>query len=266
MHPTSTAYSELQQAYDLYNQRLFGGNLPDCLITLQRKSRTMGYFASAQFANREGEVTDEIAINPEYFAVIPLVEILQTLVHEMVHLFQKHFGSPSRKTYHNAEWAAKMEAIGLMASSTGRVGGKKTGQTMSDYVIPGGLFEQVTAELLTTGFTVTWLDRAPPYSGREVEQAAVKDPIASLFITTSEALTAPAASPALAAVLTSREARPRLNKSLRQRYSCPSCRLNAWGKPGLRILCIDCSVPLVGSTNVTQNEIQEDDPENGSGN
>lgn len=33
---TERAYAELQQAYDFYNQRLFDGQLPDCLITFQR--------------------------------------------------------------------------------------------------------------------------------------------------------------------------------------------------------------------------------------
>ncbi len=33
---TERAYSELQQAFDFYNQRLFDGELPDCLITFQR--------------------------------------------------------------------------------------------------------------------------------------------------------------------------------------------------------------------------------------
>lgn len=32
---TERAYSELQQAFDFYNQRLFDGELPDCLITFQ---------------------------------------------------------------------------------------------------------------------------------------------------------------------------------------------------------------------------------------
>jgi len=33
---TERAYNELQQAFDFYNQRLFNGELPDCLFTFQR--------------------------------------------------------------------------------------------------------------------------------------------------------------------------------------------------------------------------------------
>lgn len=89
MEPTAKTYAELRLAYEHFNATLFGGQLPDCLLTLQREKRTYGYFSAARFGNREGQTTDEIAMNPEYFAVIPLIEILQTLVHEMCHLSGK---------------------------------------------------------------------------------------------------------------------------------------------------------------------------------
>ncbi|HBL4937193.1 TPA: SprT-like domain-containing protein, partial [Escherichia coli] len=101
---TERAYSELQQAFDFYNQRLFDGELPDCLITFQRGKNTMGYFSYRRFvaADGSGRMIDEIALNPEYFPVYPLIEVMQTLVHEQCHMWQYHYGNPSRKTYHNA--------------------------------------------------------------------------------------------------------------------------------------------------------------------
>lgn len=77
--PTEEAYAELQAAYDFYNDHLFASQerLPACLITYQREKRTMGYFSQARFIRRDGIKADEIAMNPDYFAVIPLVEILQ---------------------------------------------------------------------------------------------------------------------------------------------------------------------------------------------
>lgn len=87
--PTAQAYAELQAAFDHYNRELFGGELPPCLITMQREKRTYGYFSSERFVHRhDRSKTDEIAINPSYFAVVPLLEVLQTLVHEMVHAWQ----------------------------------------------------------------------------------------------------------------------------------------------------------------------------------
>jgi hypothetical protein len=69
--PTRDTYSELQQAYEHFNQRLFEDSLPHCLITLQREKRTCGYFSAARFASLDGSTTDEIALNPAYFAAVP---------------------------------------------------------------------------------------------------------------------------------------------------------------------------------------------------
>lgn len=40
-----------------------------------------------------------------------------------------------------------MEMIGLMPSDTGKEGGKKTGKSMADYAIEGGLFLEVVATI-----------------------------------------------------------------------------------------------------------------------
>ncbi|MGC3743111.1 SprT-like domain-containing protein [Pseudomonas aeruginosa] len=126
--PTHEVYAELQLAYEHFNVQLFDGQLPDCLITLQRERRTYGYFSRKRFARRSGEMTDEIAMNPGYFAIRSLRKTLSVLAHEMVHLWQFHFGAPGRRGYHNKEWAARMEALGLMPSNTGAPGGKRLGE------------------------------------------------------------------------------------------------------------------------------------------
>ena len=69
----------------------------------------------------------------------------------MAHAWQQHFGNPGRRGYHNEEWADKMESIGLMPSSTGKLGGSRTGEKMADYAIKGGLFMQATDKLLAAG-------------------------------------------------------------------------------------------------------------------
>jgi hypothetical protein len=94
--------------------------LPDARITLQRKiPRCWGCFSANHIGNaRVADVVDEIAMNPQHFKAQP-VEILQSLT---------HCGArKSVKSYHIAEWGAKMEAIGLMPSNTGERG-RKTGQ------------------------------------------------------------------------------------------------------------------------------------------
>lgn len=157
MKPTRDTYTQLDNAYDYFNRKLFAGKLPPCVMTLHRRKGAYGYFWGDTWSEREGvRRTDEIALNPETFHGRSLQEVLSTLVHEMCHLQQHHFGKPSRTGYHNREWATMMEAVGLIASDTGQYGGKTTGQHMSHYIASGGAFETTCTALLAKGFTIPW--------------------------------------------------------------------------------------------------------------
>jgi predicted SprT family Zn-dependent metalloprotease len=141
--PTHKTYTGLDDAFAYFNKRLFADRLPHCLITVRRHQGEYGYFSAERFSSRDGrEITDEIALNAKHFKQRSQREILSTLVHEMVHQEQKHFGKPSRNGYHNKEWSHWMERIGLMPSATGAPGGKRTGQRMTHYIIRGGPFDR----------------------------------------------------------------------------------------------------------------------------
>ena len=109
--PTESTYQAFQAAYDHFNRELFGGLLPCCLITLQRRGRrTLGYYWAERFGEIGGsDRTDELAMNPQHFLRRPMRETLSTFVHEMTHGWQQHHGKPGRGGYHNKEWAAKMK-------------------------------------------------------------------------------------------------------------------------------------------------------------
>ena len=160
MKPTKDAYSQLERAYDAFNRDLFAGKLPPCVITLQRKRGAYGYFWGNTWSQTHGkQITDEIALNPDTFADRSPRETLSTLVHEMYHLEQHHFGKPSRNGYHNKEWAAMMQAVGLVPSDTAAEGGKMTGQSVSHYIEEGGAYDRASAKLLQAGFTIPWQAR-----------------------------------------------------------------------------------------------------------
>lgn len=103
MDTPTREYTVYEQAYDYFNTALFLGQLPRCLITLQRKANARGYYSPERFVgrNRNGDRTDEIALNPDTFVGRSDKEILSTLVHEMVHLWQQHSAKPGRGRYHN---------------------------------------------------------------------------------------------------------------------------------------------------------------------
>jgi predicted SprT family Zn-dependent metalloprotease len=178
---TTTEYNSLQEAYDHFNRELFGGTLPAVLITLQRHAKAAGYFAPDRFKSRNKSLmhaltsagtTHELALNPDGFTNQTDREILDTLVHEMCHVWQQEHGTPPRRCYHDREWSRKMQEVGLMPSSTGRPGGKTTGPKMSDYVIEGGPFARSFERLAAAGFRLHWQSQAPPSKERDTKRAS----------------------------------------------------------------------------------------------
>ncbi len=274
--PTPETYLFFQKAYDFFNASLFENSLPPCLITFQRQKRLMGYVSFKRWYNpTENRHIDELAINPEYFAHYPLVELFQTLCHEMVHIWQSHFGSPGRRGYHNEEWARKMIAIGLMPSTTGQPGGGIVGESMLDYILTDGSFVKACDTLLATGIQLAWVDAFPIARERAVVPS-YDDHGTAAHHPASHASTLPVKKQAGAIIpvenalpygletlerafiaslpFQEREepvvciptTRP-LSKSNRHKYYCKKCYLNVWGKPDLHILCGTCQLPLIES-------------------
>ncbi len=81
-------------------------------------------------------------MNPQHFRSWGVEDVLSTLVHEMTHLEQQHFGSPGRRGYHNKAWGILMRNIGLEPTNTGEPGGKDVGQQMTHFIIPDGPFDE----------------------------------------------------------------------------------------------------------------------------
>jgi predicted SprT family Zn-dependent metalloprotease len=204
-NPTSLTYTSLSLAYDFFNMELFSGALPPCLITVQRKKGSYGYFSGERFQNtaNQEEVTDEIALNPAHFATRTPEQVLSTLAHEMVHLWQHHFGTPPRKSYHDKQWALKMRQIGLIPTATGEIGGKETGQQMDHLIAEAGNFKRACQNLLTAHPAILYSDRA------HEDNTIRKKKLAS-----------------------------------KTKYTCPSCGLNAWAKPDVSLICGECHLPM----------------------
>ena len=273
--PTIECYRTLSSAYEYFNSALFAGQLPDVIITFHRQRKVMGYASIGRWVNEQRQYVDELAVNPEYFAKYPLIEICQTLCHEQVHIWQAHYGSPGRRGYHNAQWAKKMMQIGLIPSPTGKPGGQNTGEWMMDYVLLEGPFHNACKELLKKGYRLPWVDRYPVFrlelpvtayddKGSEYElkenlnprptasiaaMRAEKDVLAAM---TEQSLSKQAFSSAdeevnqfyeddnLSELITSKP-KPR---SGRIKYACKTCHIQLWGKPGLNVVCGDCNKKL----------------------
>lgn len=235
--PTQEAYAELQQAFDHFNTHLFDGMLMPPMFTMPREHRCFGFCSKQRFVSRSGILVDEMAMNPAYFAVRPIRATLSTLVHEMVHTWQFHYGTPGRRGYHNREWAAKMKAIGLQPSHTGQPGGKETGERMTHYIIDGGPFDQVCEALLTQAFTLSWMDRYPVRPPAILPMIDVSEPEGEGDGEEDDGCVAGQepllAIPGLILPLEKPE-----NRSNRIKYRC-DCGNQVWGKPALKLACMD---------------------------
>ncbi|MEP4192023.1 MAG: SprT-like domain-containing protein, partial [Sneathiella sp.] len=207
--PTEEAHEQLQKAYDFFNQSLFSGRLPSCLIIHARKGRTYGYYSPDRW-EREGAVraVDEIALNPQHFRNRSIEDVLSTLVHEMTHLEQHHFGKPARRGYHDRAWGELMKRVGLYPSQTGKPGGKETGQQMTHYILKNGPFEKTVKELLNSGFSLTWSDTIQEGASDNSDPANPK-------------------------------------KKSKWKFTCSACGQNSWGKADTKIICGHDNQPMI---------------------
>lgn len=247
--PTLTFYAALQAAFDHFNTSLFGGELPNCLITLRSASRVYGYHHANRFISADGQQLDELGLHPGFFTLRPIEAVLSTLVHEMAHHWQHHFGTPTNSNAHNREWASKMESLGLMPSHTGLPGGRKTGRSVSHYILPQGPYLKACQQLLAIGFQFPWLDRhAPTLPEREfAHQAALKAAGIELDTTPPPSTTLPEQINGKPAIVGPPPQRP----NSRQKFTCPNCSAKAWAAPGTVIVCGVCMLPMLSGSQET---------------
>lgn len=206
---TPAHYRAFQRAYDFFNKELFGGTLPHVMVTLQRRAGSRGYFAPDRFVGRiQDAAAHELAMNPDKFIGRTDEEILSTLAHEMAHVWQEEHGTPSRRGYHNREWAAKMKEIGLQPSDTAAPNGRETGQMVSHYIIPNGRYAKAYATLQAEGVRLHWQSGA----GCDQQGRAGK--------TAGKQANAKQAS--------------------KTKYTCLDCGQNAWAKPDTLLICGTC--------------------------
>jgi predicted SprT family Zn-dependent metalloprotease len=261
MTPTAELYTALQKLYTHFNNTLFEKQLPDVIFTNQRQVGVMGYFSPNRWASKQGKHCHEIAINPIYVGKASLIELMQTMVHEMTHCWQQCYGKPSRAGYHNKEWANKMIGIGLIPTTTAKPGGNITGQKMFDYPEPNGLFIKSCADFIKThNFQLPWVDRfAVAYQGTlqyseiDIEQvlaSTLDQHIEDLFEDLEDNLIKEQLCTTLSQQF-GEEAfamlDPNAEKKVKAKYSCQYCGINVWGKCGLRLRCDDCDEGLIES-------------------
>lgn len=240
--PTLALYGTLQRAFDHFNAELFDGRLPPCLISLRSSSRVYGYHHARRFIAPDGTQIDELGLHPGFFTLQPVEEVLSTLVHEMVHHWQRHQGTSTPSNPHNKEWASKMETLGLAPSNSGLPGGRQTGRSMSHYIAPGGAFIASCRRLVEAGFALPWLDRHTPAPVEYAthRQAALQAAGIDLPLSAPPSVALPPDGDGGAPLV---PPPPRREKD-RVRFACERCDTKAWARPETSLLCGTCMVPM----------------------
>ena len=221
--PAETLIAELQLAYSYFNEALFKGELPNCMLTIDYSGRTiLGYYKPLSFVSKDGVLVDQISMNPKFLISEKLSDVLSTLAHEMGHLYIFNIGD--KKTvngYHCKKWVAIMEEIGLIPSNTGKPGGKKTGYQMNHYILAGGPFDNACEVLFEKGFKISW----GMATAQMVNDFLYGDPSGKLV-----------------------PSEPKDKSKGKVKFVCPVCSKPAWAAESRKLICGDDKVPLMRVT------------------
>jgi predicted metallopeptidase len=113
------AVDELHRSFKLLNKEFFQDELPMVAITIQSKGKrnAMGWCSTKEiWSDKEGKVLMyEINISAE-FLNIPLMDTIDTILHEMVHLYNAINGVQDCSrggTFHNKRFKAEAENRGF---------------------------------------------------------------------------------------------------------------------------------------------------------
>lgn len=113
--PMSKGIAELERCFDAFNKELYNSELPTPVITIQAagKKNALGWFCGNAWNVKENQIP-EINLSAEHLNR-SVNEILQTLIHEMVHLdnYVNGISDCSASQYHNRKFKVAAEKIGL---------------------------------------------------------------------------------------------------------------------------------------------------------
>lgn len=142
----SRAVGQLEKMYNTLNHDFYGGALPTPIITVQSKPGTWGHCTIGKVWKRKDGETYEMNIAAEVLDR-EIEEILDTLLHEMVHLYCRENGiqevSRGRK-YHKGRFKELAEKCGLVCVKQGQYGWNTVGKdndTLIEYALSKGWTE-----------------------------------------------------------------------------------------------------------------------------
>lgn len=202
----SRAVGQLEKMYNTLNTDKFAGALPTPIITVQSKPGTYGHCTVGKVWKRADGETYEMNIAAEA-ANAPIEELIDTLVHEMIHLYCRENGIQETSRggkYHNGKFKELAEEKGLKCFKAGQYGWNTQGMgndTLVEYAIEKGWNEIKISRETAGGF-----GRVP---------------------SSGTASSAPGTRPGKA-------------PSSTRKLQCPCCGNSVRATKAVRIMCMDC--------------------------
>lgn len=142
----SRAVGQLEKMYNILNLDKFNGELPTPIITVQSKPGTWGHCTVQRVWENKEQEQYEMNIAAEVVNG-PIEEIIDTLLHEMVHLYcwEHKIQETSRGgKYHNGKFKELAEKVGCICVKAGQYGWNTQGtgnDTFIEYALEKGWSE-----------------------------------------------------------------------------------------------------------------------------
>jgi hypothetical protein len=234
----SASDSGLIALWDYFNTQLFGGQLNQPLIIISRTTTGCYYQPDSVKARRLGGNGGELGFNAHGWIELDDMSFCLEMVKLMI--MQSRYElmddkPPSRPTYVDKRYAMRAGQLGLEVDAQGSKSGLTGNLNKVALIAHNGPFMDAYRRLKDTyNWTFKWtLDRLddqaqgdadPGRAGADEAQTQGDEP-ESIRLTRERAAAA----------------RERRRRS-KTKYRCPQCRASVWGKPGLNLVCGDCSI------------------------
>lgn len=126
----------LEKIFKRVNEKYFNGELEVPVITIQKTRGSYGHVTVFRTWKSNDKTYRELNVNPEYLDR-ELIEILCTIEHEMVHIYNLQNGIKdvsNNGAYHNQKFKEKAESIGLKIDCVPVYGWTLTSPTIETFV------------------------------------------------------------------------------------------------------------------------------------
>lgn len=266
--PSYEQQHALLRAFTCLNDDLFDGKLNRPMLYLTRSSKVIGgYFGKDKWVNDSGQVVHEIAINANMMGNRDIVQLMNILIHEMIHMWQYDYGKPTRSGYHNAEFADKAESMGLEPKDLQT--GKRTGQAVQTHPVQSGAAAFAIANLPDEAILPWMAFEGNPdpgqgsgsggqggsggsesgQDGQEGEgqgsgQGSGSDGAQDGSNQSGEGSSGGSSGGSQDSPSSSSDD-DKSRSGVRAKYTCPVCGLNAWAKRSVKLVCWDDNMLMV---------------------